>query len=311
MTPVYFTQCPDYQAENIKRAVRDCLEALRDTWPSPGSRILIKPNFVLSTDRRQAALTDPEVIRAIIEFGCEQKWQMILGDSPAFGKTEHVAKRLGLTATCKANGVDICTLSGAVGFPGSEENWTICQQVGEVDAVINLPKLKGHQQLYYTGAIKNLYGCVSGFKKAGRHFKCGDKNRGRSFATMLLDSADRIAPVINLIDGVVAMQGCGPIRGQAVPLGLMGASVDPLTLDHAVMTFLGADLERDPIYRRAKESDLWNSRLNADLHWLGEPMAPPAFQFPSPQEMMPIRFSPRIVLRSLFKRTAGKLLGTK
>jgi uncharacterized protein (DUF362 family) len=62
-----------------------------------------------------------------------------------------------------------------------------------------------------TLALKNTFGYLIGNRKAGWHLKAGqDYNK---FARMLYDLHFSKKPVLNLIDGIVAMEGSGPNWG--------------------------------------------------------------------------------------------------
>ncbi len=39
----------------------------------------------------------------------------------------------------------------------------------DADVVINVPKFKTHSSAIYTGAVKNVFGCVPGLRKAKYH----------------------------------------------------------------------------------------------------------------------------------------------
>ena len=53
------------------------------------------------------------------------------------------------------------------GFP-------LAQAVHEADGIINLPKMKAHQLTRITGAVKNLFGCIPGKRKALYHVQFQD-----------------------------------------------------------------------------------------------------------------------------------------
>ena len=85
------------------------------------------------------------------------------------------------------------------------------------DVIINLPKFKSHQQLKATFAVKNMFGCVSGKRKALWHFRKGGSVD--DFCELLIDIYRFLNPVLTIIDAVTAMDGPGPINGKARALG--------------------------------------------------------------------------------------------
>ncbi|MDV3426039.1 MAG: DUF362 domain-containing protein [Bacillota bacterium] len=55
--------------------------------------------------------------------------------------------------------------------PESNPEYTMCiaKPMFDADVVINLPKLKTHLADFYTGAAKNVFGCIPGLRKARYH----------------------------------------------------------------------------------------------------------------------------------------------
>ncbi len=51
---------------------------------------------------------------------------------------------------------------------------------------------------------------------------------------------------LSIVDGLVAGEGNGPLQPLPVPLGLIGASVDPFALDHVLARLMGFDYRRLP-----------------------------------------------------------------
>jgi ferredoxin len=88
-----------------------------------------------------------------------------------------------------------------------------------------------------TLGVKNLFGCIPGTKKALWHLKTGEDQK--AFAQMLVDLYLVIRPSLTILDGIVGMEGGGPGSGDPIPLGLILASGDPLSLDQIVCDLLG------------------------------------------------------------------------
>ena len=68
----------------------------------------------------------------------------------------------------------------------------IARSAVEADVVINLAKLKTHTQMLLTLGVKNLFGCIVGFKKPEWHMRSGvDRNM---FARLLVQIYQAIHP---------------------------------------------------------------------------------------------------------------------
>jgi uncharacterized protein (DUF362 family) len=169
----------------------------------------------------------------------------------------------------------------------------------EADVIINLPKFKMHQQLVATFAVKNMFGCVSGKHKALWHFRKGDT--AETFCRLLLGVYAYLKPALTLIDGVVAMEGQGPIRGPSKPLGWLLAGTDPMALEMTCCRLIGLAPEQVPMIQAARQAGFGCSDPEA-VEIVGDPLpatACPDFRLP---EMAPIKFSISHVCRSLTRQ---------
>jgi len=122
----------------------------------------------------------------------------------------------------------------ALGFEVSAVSWD-SEKVSwrDFDAVISAAKLKTHCQFYFTGCVKNLYGCVPGLLKSEYHLRFAETERLSRF---FLDVHDAVKPRLGFMDAVVGMEGEGPSsRGIAKPAGFLAASPDCAGLDIEAM----------------------------------------------------------------------------
>jgi len=89
--------------------------------------------------------------------------------------------------------------------------------------------------------VKNLFGCIPGPKKPLWHLKAGKDQE--TFARILVDIYEVIRPRLTLLDGIIGMEGNGPNSGRPIPIGLILASGDSLSLDQIVCDLLGISRE--------------------------------------------------------------------
>jgi uncharacterized protein (DUF362 family) len=102
----------------------------------------------------------------------------------------------------------------------------------EADAFVTLPVLKTHATTVFTGALKNQWGCVPRYDRILLH----------RYLHELVGDLNRLRPVtLALMDGLVGMQGRGPINGYPIDLGVLLASRDPVALDATGMRLIGLD----------------------------------------------------------------------
>jgi uncharacterized protein (DUF362 family) len=303
---VFFKACPDYNLENLCDSIEILFEKYGKTLPKKGSKVLLKPNLLKPFKPEAAVTTHPSFVEAIIIAGKKRGWNIHVGDSPAISSVKSVATNTGLLDILKRHDVELIALNKAKTYISEGKHFPIAQQLDNYDAIINLPKLKGHQQLYMTAAVKNLFGCVPGKRKAMLHLKIGDQDDGTTFAKMLLNTAKEVNPVINIIDAITSMAGNGPTGGSPCQTGFIGICDDPLSLDLALLKELNGDLQSDPIYRCLSLSSEFSNSKNYCTEWLGEKPDLSAFYFPTQRQ--PISFHPFVIIRFIFRMLLSKII---
>ncbi len=264
-----------------------------------GARLLIKPNFVALRNARLCC-TSPLIIAAVARHCLDRGARVTVGDSPAFGTAQAIAEAIGLPELLRPLGVNVVTLHRGVPVTSANVPVRVSADALEADLIVNLPKFKAHSQMRFSGAVKNLFGCVTGVRKAWLHALHGDRE-GR-FTAMICGLLQVLPPSVSLMDGVTAMHRTGPIAGDAFPLGLLGASVNPVALDTAAGQILGATPSQFPIWKQCHSDGL----AGTDPQALNYPLLGPddfdAGGFVLPQTLKPESFRPDILLKSLVKR---------
>ena len=92
--------------------------------------------------------------------------------------------------------------------------------------------------MMFTGAVKNLFGCIPGLDKAQYHLKVPDRD---DFGAMLVDLMLACKPALAVMDAVVGMEGDGPAGGSPRHIGALLASADCLALDVVASAIAGLD----------------------------------------------------------------------
>lgn len=292
---VFLRQTPDYT-----HAAGMIPELLDNVLPDiAGSRLLIKPNFV-ALRGSHLCCTHPAVIAAAAGHCVARGAHVTVGDSPAFGTAQTIATAIGLTELLRPLGVEVVTLNDGVCVKSGPVQVQVSSVALGADLIVNLPKFKAHSQMRFSGAVKNLFGCVTGVRKAWLHARHGDKEN--RFVAMICGLMQVLPPTVSLMDGVQAMHRTGPIAGDAYPLGFMGASVSPVALDTAAGLVLGTKPEFIPIWGHCLREKL----PGADAATLDFPLQRPedfdAADFILPASLKPESFRPDILIRSLVKR---------
>ncbi|MFH1384080.1 MAG: DUF362 domain-containing protein, partial [Candidatus Omnitrophota bacterium] len=177
----------------------------------PGQRVLLKPNLIIAATADSGATTHPRVIEALIKMVKQCNAHPYIGDSPAFGSAQGVAQACGIRDVALRYEVPIVELRANKNCYRQNSNTeildqnltrimkekvkllsTISQSIHDYDVIINVPKLKAHEQMVFTGATKNIFGCVRGKVKALRHFAV--TNNMELFSNIILYMYSRVCP---------------------------------------------------------------------------------------------------------------------
>jgi uncharacterized protein (DUF362 family)/Pyruvate/2-oxoacid:ferredoxin oxidoreductase delta subunit len=257
---VAISRCPSYGIEEVRPALHDCLSYVGglQRFVSPGDRVLIKPNLLLATQPQRAITTHPVILQAIVEEVRECGATAFIGDSPGavLKGLERVWRKTGLLELAQCLDVELLNFEkgGIVQKTVHGRMYPISKYVQDSDVIINVPKLKTHNVTLFTGAIKNLLGCLPGLTKANLH-----KNypNPRSFAGILVDILEIVRPNLNVMDGIWGMDGDGPsTRGRKREIGVIMASVNAVSLDAVSAEILGFESRRVDTIRIAHERNL-------------------------------------------------------
>ncbi len=300
---VTLIRCTDYSEAKIAEAIVTQFELLGgvEKFIRRGDTVLLKPNFIAPRPRHCATQTDPAVIietaRLLKDFGARP----FIGDSPAWGNVFGCVKALKLEEPLRKLAVPVKQLDK----PKKCRIGTHNTKVGissialDADVIINLAKFKTHQQLVATFAVKNMFGCVSGKRKALWHFTKGGS--ADDFCELLIDIFKFLNPALTIIDAVIVMDGPGPIKGRARDLGYIVGGTEPIALETICCQLVNLKPEQIPIINTARKmqfgcSDIGKIKIAGD-------------SFPESictdfklAEPIPLRFSFPHVCRSIGKQ---------
>ena len=264
-------RCGDYTPERVYQSLREAVD-LAKGLDLRGHRVLLKPNILFDADPEKAITTHPVFLQAAIQI-CQEEGasEIFVGDSPGFQRPNYSGRKSGLrqvTEACDAVWVDFTKETTTLPCPlgKTSRQFTISKIIHRVDRIISLPKLKTHQLMYYTGAMKNLFGMVPNLLKSPYHLRHPSR---RGFAAMIVDLNTALAPHFAFMDAVVGMEGPGPGSGYPRKLGLILASSNLLALDAVASQIIGYPPMEIPITAEALSRRKWLGSLE-EIETLGE-----------------------------------------
>jgi len=282
-TTVSIVKCRNYDEEKVLESLQQAIDLIGGTrsFVREGDRVLLKPNLLYGKMPEKAVTTHPFIIKGMIHIVREAGGIPFIGDSPSIGSLTRAAEKSGIKRVADETKCPLIEFDkplfpqkGGVRFFKQLE---VDQTVLEADVVINLPKWKTHGMMLLTLGVKNLLGCVPGPRKALWHLKAGEDRK--FFARMLVDLYQILQPSLTILDGVLGMEGNGPGSGHPIPLGLILASRDALSLDQVVCDLLGISRKSLTTNRVAFEQGLGRDTIKVVGERVEE-VRIPHFKFP-------------------------------
>ena len=241
--------CDSYDEEKVYNKLKTGLTELGgfEKIVSPEEKILVKPNFLSAAAPEKAVTTHPAVLRAVLRLLSERGCSNVkIGDSPGHGSCEGAMRMIGLSED-RIYGARLAPMSENVHIDFHDgitcKEFDFCKEVVESDAIINVCKMKTHALERITGAVKNVYGFVCGYRKAAGHVKFPNDT---VFARMLADIHRCTHPRLHIMDGIIAMEGNGPGAGTPTPMNVLLISEDPVALDTVYCYLVNLDPELVP-----------------------------------------------------------------
>ncbi len=306
---VALVRCATYEETAVEAMVRQACDAAGFPDAS-GKTVLLKPNILKGASPDQAVTTHPAILRAAIRYAKSKgAARVLVGESPAFQVGTAAFKKSGLLETAAEEGAEWVDFLDAVQVENPEgkvvRNFTVARVATTADILVSLCKLKTHQRMYFTGAMKNLFGTVPGLQKSQFHLRFPDRER---FGQMLTDLNLAVRRHFSIMDAIVGMEGPGPGSGYPRSLGLVLASRDPLALDMTACRTIGLDPHLVANLKDALGRGHWIGS-EAEIEVLGPALAEVAVtdwkHVPrqAPDRKIPAAFRNLFVSRPFFSRT--------
>ena len=274
-TIVSFRKCAGYDPGLVKNTLLQLLSDLggAEKYFKKDLKVLIKPNFLSQDKSLKGIITHPVFTRAAAEIAIDCGSKVVIGDSAGIGSVMGILKGAGFGDYFKDLPVRIVDFNKPVETRNLQgrlyRKFLIDREVLDAEFILNLPKVKTHGQMLTSFAVKNMFGCVVGKSKPQWHLNAG--NDANDFARMLVELHYLIKPGLNLIDGIIGMEGNGPAAGTPVKLGFIAGSEDATALDRALCRVLCIDPGKS-FTICAADSMVLGTR-ETDTVWKGDPQA--------------------------------------
>jgi len=265
MSKVIIQECKDYSVYDIIVKINNGMERLGgwDKFVKSGNVVLLKVNLIGPKSSDSAAVTHNEFVRALTRILKDKGCTVWIGDSSGgaiagIAPTAQGFRVAGYDKVAEEEGAIIKNFDREGVFEVQpqgkfKEKMYLAKPLYDADVVINVPKLKTHSANIYTGAVKNVFGCIPGLRKAMYHKMAPDKE---DFGEILADIHEAVKFDLHIMDGIISMQGEGPTAGTVYKSNKILISTDPLALDTAAVNMLGMMLDDIPVLSAAKKRNL-------------------------------------------------------
>ena len=223
---VFIAQAADYD-DRLEQKVRGGLSelGLGPAWVK-GKSVLLKPNLVEPTTKAPHVNTHPALVRAVVEVF--RRWdarEVFVAEGQGHCRDSYlVLEQSGLGPVLQQAGVEFVDLNHDEVFTvpnrsmfSKLDDLTLPATLRRADLIVSLPKMKTHHWAGATLSMKNLFGVmpgiVYGWPKNVLHWAGIEQS--------IVDITATVRPQLAIVDGVIGMDGDGPIMGNPRRAGVV------------------------------------------------------------------------------------------
>jgi uncharacterized protein (DUF362 family) len=208
-----------------------------------GKSVLLKPNFVeyiAGVEVNTNPLLVGAAAEAFLKLGAKS---VVVGEGPGHQRDTYLLlAESGLAAQLRSQKISFVDLNRdklfkvplRATYTGLEDLW-LPRTVLASDFVVSMPKIKTHHWAGVTLSMKNMFGVLPGTKYGWPKNVLHWKGIHRS----ILDICATAPMHFVIADGVVAMEGNGPLHGSPRHLGKIVLADDPVAADFTCARLMG------------------------------------------------------------------------
>ncbi len=246
---VHIARADDYDGD-LLAVLKTQFAHFRGHLPVAGKRVVLKPNLV-EYHRDKVINTDPRFVDAVIRlFQEEGAAEVVVAEGPGHWRNvAYLVNESGLGDVLRARGVRFVDINHDepvkrpnLGQLTGLQYLYLAKTVVDADILVSLPKLKTHHWAGATLSLKNLFGTLPGicygWPKNELHW--------RGIPNSIIDIACTNPPHLAIVDGIVGMEGDGPLNGTAKPVGALVMGLDLVAVDATCCRLMGLPVERIP-----------------------------------------------------------------
>jgi uncharacterized protein (DUF362 family) len=227
-------------------------------------------------------VTSPELLSELVGLLRDSASEVIVGESDGFNYPCNSAfEKTGIEAAVKTAGGNVINLSVdkvvKVKFPANSsplKELFLPKTVLDADAVVDLPLMKTHEFTMYSGAIKNLFGCLPSNRRIYLHPYLPEVFYRLYYI---------LKPTLTIMDARIGIEGNGPTKGKPVKMNLMLTSNDALAVDMVAAKIMELNWEQTYLSYIAKKTGLKEDAINVQglkVNEVARKFEPPRIDLP-------------------------------
>jgi uncharacterized protein (DUF362 family)/Pyruvate/2-oxoacid:ferredoxin oxidoreductase delta subunit len=267
-----------YDSQAIYNTIRNFIEsddALSKKFTA-GANLLIKPNLCLPYSPEKGITTHPLLTEQMIRVALDMGLKVSIGESAiAFSMEnafDHLLKITGFYELGKKYDIPIYDFNrfGAITKTFEVNGKKILAPISklylEADIVVNMPKFKTHILTGFSGAIKNIYGCVRGKFKGLIH---GSAENQMNFCKIVTEIYRQRKIDLTIMDAIEGLDGDGPgVLGNVQKLGFLLIGTDGYMIDKYCAKMMGIDpnkISTNYFYEQMERVSKEDEPINGEL----------------------------------------------
>jgi uncharacterized protein (DUF362 family) len=280
------TQQKTVKIFRVENGTADILkEAVKDAALHGKRKIFIKPNMS-HPGYIPGVVTDPALLSELVSLLRDDAEEVIVGESNGFNYPCRSAfENTGIETAVKKAGGTVINLSEdkvvKVKFPDGcpLKSLFLPKTVLDADAVVDSALMKTHEFAVYSGAIKNLFGCVPSNRRIYLH---------PYLPEVFYRLYTVFKPQLTVMDARVGIEGNGPTKGNPVKMDLMLTSNDALALDVTATKIMRLDWKQTYLSYIAAKTGLREEAIKVEglqVNQVQRRFEPPRIDLPVKAQM--------------------------
>jgi len=194
-------------------------------------KVFVKPNLGTLKKSETGATTDPRIVGAVIDLIQERTSDVtIIESDSAATDAEIIWSHCGYYELAREKNVNLVNLSKEPTL--IHEGYRLPRILFGDHVLVSIPKIKTNDLTTVTCSLKNLFGLIPTRHRAKYH---------KHISQVIVDLNRIFKSNLVVVDGLIGMEGDGPLVGQPVTMNVVIAGDNPVAVDSVVCNIIGVN----------------------------------------------------------------------